>query len=111
MTSERKAQIHALHPDGVKKGLWRLDREACFGEIQHGGEPNYCIHKLTNLIIRRIGKSRRGPGMCFGAMEHAKLEWDRRRLSSYEDTRIIGSGDIDRPAGTRPKKKLPTLAS
>jgi hypothetical protein len=32
--------------------------------------------------------------MCSSAMEHAKLEWYRKKLSPYEDKKIEESGDI-----------------
>jgi hypothetical protein len=32
--------------------------------------------------------------MCSSAMEHAKLEWHRKKLSPYEDRKIEENGDI-----------------
>jgi len=32
--------------------------------------------------------------MCSSAMEHAKLEWYRKKLSPYEDKKIGENGDI-----------------
>ncbi|HOV87593.1 MAG TPA: hypothetical protein PLM79_14620 [Syntrophobacteraceae bacterium] len=69
--------------------------EACAREVRNGGELNYCIYKLASLLIRRIGESYQNLSMCSGAMEHAKLEWVRRRLSPYEDRKILENGDID----------------
>jgi hypothetical protein len=35
--------------------------EACAGEIQGEGELNYCIYKLSTLLIHRIGESQTPP--------------------------------------------------
>ena len=32
--------------------------------------------------------------MCSSAMEHAKLEWYRKKLCPYEDKKIAENGDI-----------------
>jgi hypothetical protein len=72
--------------DGLLKDLAdRVDEE---------GELNYCFYKLSTEIIARIGESYSKLGMCSAAMEHAKLEWYRRRLSPYEDKKIRENGDI-----------------
>ncbi len=64
------------------------------GEVQNQGELNYCIYKLSRLIIDRIGKSYSSLSMCSSAMEHAKLEWYRKVLVPYEDEKIRENGDI-----------------
>ena len=63
-------------------------------EVQNEGELNYCIYKLASLIIDRIGESYSNLSMCSSAMEHAKLEWYRRKLAPYEDKKIEENGDI-----------------
>ncbi|MBU1003666.1 MAG: hypothetical protein KKE73_14220 [Proteobacteria bacterium] len=63
-------------------------------EVGNQGELNYCIYKLSTLIIERIGPSYEKLSMCSSAMEHAKLEWYRKRLSPYEDVKIRDNGDI-----------------
>ncbi|HAA03183.1 MAG TPA: hypothetical protein DCZ69_10840 [Syntrophobacteraceae bacterium] len=68
--------------------------EACAREIETGGELNYCIFKLSTLLIHRIGESYDKLSMCSGAMEHAKLEWYRRRLVPYELKKIEENGDV-----------------
>jgi hypothetical protein len=64
------------------------------GEVQNEGELNYCIYKLSRLIIHRVGESYSNLSMCSSAMEHAKLEWYRKVLSPYEDEKIRENGDI-----------------
>ncbi|MBT8763727.1 hypothetical protein KFV02_07255 [Desulfohalobiaceae bacterium Ax17] len=63
-------------------------------EVQNEGELNYCIYKLASLVIDRIGQSYSNLSMCSSAMEHAKLEWYRRKLAPYEDKKIEENGDI-----------------
>jgi len=63
-------------------------------EVQSEGELNYCIYKLATLVVDRIGESYSNLSMCSSAMEHAKLEWYRRRLAPYEDVKIAENGDI-----------------
>lgn len=68
--------------------------EACAQEIQGEGELNYCIYKLSTLLIGRIGESYDNLSMCSSAMEHGKLEWYRKKLSPYENKKIEGNANI-----------------
>lgn len=68
--------------------------ETLAAEVANQGELNYCIYKLSALIIDRIGPSYEKLSMCSSAMEHAKLEWYRKKLSPYEDVKIAENGDI-----------------
>ncbi len=62
--------------------------------VRSEGELNYCIYKLSCLLIVKIGESYDNYSLCSGAMEHAKLEWYRRRVAPYEDRKIAENGDI-----------------
>ncbi len=64
------------------------------GEVNSEGELNYCIYKLSMLLIERIGESYSNLSMCSSAMEHAKLEWYRKMLVPYEEEKIRENGDI-----------------
>lgn len=66
----------------------------CAGLVETEGELNYCIYKLATLIVERTGESYSNLSMCSSAMEHAKLEWYRKRVVPYEDKKIIENGDI-----------------
>jgi Domain of unknown function (DUF6899) len=68
--------------------------ELCARGIESEGELNYCIYKLSALLIDRIGESYDKLSMCSSAMEHAKMEWYRRKVSPYEDKKIEENGDI-----------------
>lgn len=63
-------------------------------EVQTEGEMNYCIYKLACLFIAKVGESYDHLSLCSSAMEHAKLEWYRRRVAPYEDAKIAENGDI-----------------
>ncbi|MDY0041494.1 MAG: hypothetical protein RBS57_14375 [Desulforhabdus sp.] len=77
-----------------RRELYDTYLQKCSEQIENEGELNYCIYKLAALVIERIGESYRNLSMCSSAMEHAKLEWYRRRLSPYEDRKIKENGDI-----------------
>lgn len=68
--------------------------KALADEVQNEGEMNYVMYKLATLVIDRMGESYANLAMCSSAMEHAKLEWYRRRLAPYEDGKIVENGDI-----------------
>jgi hypothetical protein len=68
--------------------------EPCAREIETEGELNYCIYKLSALLVERIGESYDKLSMCSSAMEHAKMEWYRRRVTPYENKKIEENGDI-----------------
>ncbi len=77
-----------------RRKVFDAQLEACAREIEGEGELNYCIYKLSTLLIGRIGESYDKLSMCSSAMEHAKLEWYRKKLSPYEDKKIEANGDI-----------------
>jgi hypothetical protein len=62
--------------------------------ITSEGELNYCIYKLSCLLVDRLGASYDNLSLCSSAMEHAKLEWYRRRVVPYEEEKIRQNGDI-----------------
>ncbi len=66
----------------------------CARHIENEGELNYCIYAMSAMLIERIGQSYAKLSMCSGAMEHAKLEWYRKKLAPYEDEKILQHGDI-----------------
>lgn len=66
----------------------------CAGAIETEGDLNYCIYKISTLLIERIGESYATLSMCSSAMEHAKLEWYRKKLVPYEEKKIVENGDI-----------------
>jgi hypothetical protein len=69
--------------------------EALAAEVATEGELNYCIYKLACLVLARKGESYAHLALCGSAMEHAKLEWYRRKVAPYEDTKIEANGDVE----------------
>jgi hypothetical protein len=63
-------------------------------QVENEGELNYCIYKLCCLLVERTGESYAKLSRCSSAMEHAKLEWYRKKLAPYEDVKIQENGDI-----------------
>lgn len=68
--------------------------ERLAAEVRTEGELNYCIYKLASLLLARMGESYANLALCGSAMEHAKLEWYRRRTAPYEDKKIAENGDV-----------------
>lgn len=77
-----------------KRALLDPHLEELAREVASEGDLNYCIYKLSSLLIAKIGESYANYSMCGSAMEHAKLEWYRRRVAPYEDKKIVENGDI-----------------
>ena len=61
----------------------------------NAGELNYCIHILLDIYLKQKGQSYQTYNDMIGALEGAKLELYRRRVSSYEDKKILENGDIE----------------
>jgi hypothetical protein len=71
-----------------EKGLCNLS-----GQINTPGELNYVITELLldyihgNLDYQHLND-------CLGALEGAKLEFERRIVSKYEDKKIVSNSDV-----------------
>ncbi|MBT4120606.1 MAG: hypothetical protein HOA57_00755 [Candidatus Magasanikbacteria bacterium] len=59
---------------------------------QRAGELNYTITKLL-LALKGNGKYK-DYNELMGALESAKLEFYRREIAPYEDTKIEENGDV-----------------
>lgn len=58
------------------------------------GELNYRITQLVMDYVNRVGQSYIVMNDVIGAMESAKLEFYRRIVVPYEDTKIQQNGDV-----------------
>ena len=58
------------------------------------GELNYLMTMLAESYINRHGRSYNTLSDVIKAFECAKLEFYRRRVAPYEDTKIKQNGDI-----------------
>lgn len=61
----------------------------------NAGELNYAIHLLLEKYISVEGESYQTYNDMMGALEGAKLELYRRRVSNYENKKAVSNGDID----------------
>lgn len=69
-------------------------------KIRHGdsaktaGELNYCFTELVKKYLIDKGESYQTYNDIVGALEGAKLELYRRKVSFYEDSKIKSNGDV-----------------
>lgn len=64
------------------------------GAIVNCGSFNYAITQLAREYVAKIGESYQTYNDLIGALECAKLELYRRRISLYEDAKIDSNGDV-----------------
>lgn len=62
--------------------------------IESPGELNYCFTILMKHYLFRHGKSYKTLNDCIGVLEAAKLEFYRREVVEYENTKIKENGDV-----------------
>ena len=65
-----------------------------FPRPENSGELNYCIHILLERYLKHKGESYQTYNDMIGALECAKLELYRRRISKYEAKKVEENGDI-----------------
>jgi hypothetical protein len=58
------------------------------------GELNFVITTLAREYLKRRGTSYKTINEIVGAMECAKLEFARRVVAGYEDSKIETNGDV-----------------
>jgi len=58
------------------------------------GELTYCVYQLMLGYMFERGACFQTHGEILGALEAAKLEWYRRKVAPYEDTKIKENGDV-----------------
>lgn len=58
------------------------------------GELNYLITKMCHQYINSKGENYQNYNDIIGALEGAKLEIYRRKISRYEDKKIEENGDV-----------------
>lgn len=62
--------------------------------IPTDGDLNYVITKLCLAYVEQHGKSYHTLNDITGALECAKLEFNRRLIGPYEDSKIKENGDV-----------------
>lgn len=58
------------------------------------GELNYCITRLVDSYVSRLGLSYANINAAIGALECAKLELYRRIATPYEDRKLAQNGEV-----------------
>jgi len=74
-----------------KEDRSKMDRGEC---PTNAGELNYCFHIMLEQYLSVKGESYQTYNDMMGALEGAKLELYRRRVSNYEDKKLNENGDI-----------------
>ncbi len=60
----------------------------------HPGHVNFVISNLINICLGEEGMSYTNANKYIGALECAKLEIVRKKLSPYEDEKCIENGEV-----------------
>lgn len=60
----------------------------------NAGELNYILTGVVNEYLFRMGKTYKNINDILGALEGTKLEFYRRVVAPYEDTKIEANGDV-----------------
>ena len=63
-------------------------------EAISAGELNYLFTGIATDYLERMGKTYQTINDVMGALEGCKLEFYRRIVAPYEDTKIIENGDV-----------------
>jgi hypothetical protein len=62
--------------------------------LRNSGRLNYVITEICKLYISDMKESYQSYNDIIGALEGAKLEMYRRKVSKYEDIKIKENGDV-----------------
>lgn len=63
-------------------------------QIKTPGELNYLVTILCQNFLKQNGENYSNHNSIVGVLDCAKLEWYRRRISEYEDKKILENGDV-----------------
>jgi hypothetical protein len=72
-----------------------LDIEHLSGLIVTEGDLNYTITRLCHEFLKIKGEKYSVYNTVIGVLECAKLELYRRKVSLYEDKKIVENGDVE----------------
>jgi len=74
----------------IDRGLIALN----LSELKDSGDLNYAIHQIISQYISKNKKSYQTYNDIIGALECAKMEIYRRKVSAYEEIKILQNGDV-----------------
>lgn len=71
-------------------------RMASEGDVlpQNAGELNFILSMVVNQYVKTHGLSYQTINDIVGALDGAKVEFQRRVVAPYEDTKIQTNGDV-----------------
>lgn len=70
------------------------DSKLDISRIDNAGKLNYAITELLDFYLHINGKNYQSLNDMIGALEGAKLELYRRKISDFEDQKIKSNGDV-----------------
>ena len=76
----------------IKQSLRRVADQ--YGDPAGPGELNYLITQLILKYVREKGVNYAVLNEAIGVLEAVKLEFYRRLVAQYEETKIIENGDV-----------------
>jgi hypothetical protein len=80
--------------DKNRRHLFEDGIQSALANIETAGELNYVITRLLHGCVENWGEKYAVYNELIGALECAKLELYRRRISKYEDKKIEKNGDV-----------------
>lgn len=71
-----------------------FDFQGNYTHPRTAGELNYLITMMVDRYVKEKGINYQSYNDAIGALEGCKLELYRRRVSPYEDEKILQNGDV-----------------
>ena len=62
--------------------------------MENAGELNYVLTKVIKDYLQQFGSSYQTMNDIVGALDGAKVEFQRRIVAPYEDSKIQANGDV-----------------
>jgi len=69
-------------------------RYVCLDNVETAGDLNYLITELVKNYFLTRGANYQAINDVVGALENAKVEFQRRVVAPYEDRKIKENGDV-----------------
>jgi len=63
-------------------------------KVECGGDMNYVFTKIAQLYVKKKGLNYQNVSDVVSSLENCKLEFYRRLIGPYEDTKIVENGDV-----------------
>jgi hypothetical protein len=63
-------------------------------KVECGGDMNYVFTMIAQLYVKKKGLNYQNVSDITSALENCKLEFYRKLIGPYEDTKILENGDV-----------------